>query len=67
MRRVIGHPKIMRSKTNNEPRNSNVLQSKPPTVTCIEYGAMRHKMRSCKGEMEVDKFIPKGGKSKGNT
>ncbi|KAI5384444.1 hypothetical protein KIW84_071453 [Lathyrus oleraceus] len=61
MRMVIGHPKNMRNNTNDEPKNPRVLLRKLVTITCHKCGSMGHNMRTCKGNREEDRVIPKDG------
>jgi len=61
MRRAIGHPKKMRNKANDEPRNPHLLPRKLPIVTCKRCGGMGHNMRSCKGKRAAHRAMPKRG------
>lgn len=60
MRRSIGRPKKQRNKTNDEPRNTQILPRRFSIVTCAKYGVMGHNKRSCKEKRAVDRTIPKG-------
>ncbi|XP_058742148.1 uncharacterized protein LOC131614601 [Vicia villosa] len=67
MRRAIGRPKKMRNKSNDEPRNPNVLPRTLSTVSCRKCGAVGHSIRSCKGKRAADRSIPVGGNKKAKT
>ncbi|XP_058782950.1 uncharacterized protein LOC131657557 [Vicia villosa] len=67
MRRAIGRPKKMRNKSNDEPRNPNVLPRTLSTVSCRKCGAVGHNIRSCKGKRAADRSIPVGGNKKEKT
>ncbi|CAL5194481.1 unnamed protein product [Lathyrus oleraceus] len=67
MRRVIGHSKMMKNKTNYKPKNPHVLPMKLATITYHKCEAMGHNMRTCKEKIAADRIIPKGGNNTKNS
>ncbi|XP_058784986.1 uncharacterized protein LOC131659882 [Vicia villosa] len=64
MRRSIGRPKKNRNKSNDEPRNRNILPISLQTVKCKKCGSFGHNKRTCKGKRVAERAIPKGGNKK---
>lgn len=64
MKMVIGHPKKMWNKVNDEPKNPYVLPRNLRITTCHKYEAMRDNKRSYKGKIVIEIAIPKGGNNK---
>lgn len=60
-RKAIGRSKKLKNKTNDESRNPHILPKRFLTVRCAKYGVLGHNKKRCKGKMEVDRAIPKGG------
>lgn len=50
MRRVIGCPKKLKNKANDETKNHHVLSRRLATVTCKKSGEMGHYKKSCKSK-----------------
>ncbi|KAI5384207.1 hypothetical protein KIW84_071279 [Lathyrus oleraceus] len=61
MRMEIGHPKKLRNKANDEPKNPHVLSRILTIVTCKKCEEMGYNKRSCKGKRAANRAISKGG------
>jgi hypothetical protein len=60
MRRAPGRPKKKRNKSNDEPRNGNVLPRVLNTLTCKKCKKLGRNTSTCKGKSAADREIPKG-------